>query len=165
MHLLQSPLIARDLGWQRRVFDGHDGRVYLLLRDRFDRLSALLLRRGLEDAACGALRAHLCCFIADFALDDELVLDQVGEDVAIETVRGSGVEGSVGEAGAEVEGVGRVEVEVGGDDNVELGVEAGLRFCVDRGCVYVDSDARVQLLDLRCRCFGALRLSAQRSQC
>lgn len=84
------------------------------------------------------------------------MLDQVGKDVAIETVRCAGVEGSVCEARAEVQGVSRGEVEIGRDDDIELRVEAGVGLCVDWVCVRVDLDARVELLDLGSRCFGAL---------
>jgi hypothetical protein len=85
------------------------------------------------------------------------VLDQVGEDVAVQAVRCAGVEGSVCEARAEVQGIGRVEFEIGRDDDVELGVEAGVGLCVDRVCVRVDLDSRVQLPHLWSRCFGALQ--------
>lgn len=96
------------------------------------------------------------CLVAEVALDNVLVLDQIGEDVAVEAVGRAGVEGPACEARAQVEGVGRVEIEICGDDNVELGVEAGLGFCGDGIRVGVDLDSRVQLLDLWSSCLGAL---------
>jgi hypothetical protein len=139
----QAALVVSQLGWQGRVLDGHDGRVDLLLCHRLDRLAVLLLRRGLEDAARGALGPDLCCLVAEIALDDELVLDQVGEDVPVQAVGCAGVEGAVCQARAEVQRVGRVEVEVGRNDNVELGVEARLCFCSNGAGVRVDLNAGV----------------------
>ena len=84
------------------------------------------------------------------------MLNQVGEDVPVQAKRGSGVEGSVCEARTEVQGIGRVEIEIGGDNHVELLIEAGFGLRKDVACVYVDFDSRVQLLDLRGRSCGAL---------
>lgn len=151
----QAALVVGQLGRQGRVLDGHDGRVDLLLRHCLDRLAVLLLRRGLEDAARGALGPDLCCLVAEIALDDELVLDQVGEDVPVQAVGCASVEGAICQARAEVQRVGGVEVEVGRDDDVELGVEARFGFCGDRAGVGVDLDTGVQLSDL-----GSGRLSA-----
>lgn len=102
----------------------------------------------------------MCCLVAEVALDNVLVLNQVGEDVAIEAVGRASIEGSVCKPRTQVESVGRVEVEICGNDDVELGIETGLGLCVDGTRVGLDFDSRIELLNLWGCCFGAL-LSCQ----
>ena len=94
--------------------------------------------------------------VALFALDDEVVLDEVGKDVAVHAVRCACVEGLLCYARASVDGGGGEKVHVGGYDDVVCGIEAGILLHADIGGDGLDGDAGIELLDLGLCSFGAV---------
>ena len=69
--------------------------VEFLFGDKFDDLAGFFFRRHLDDGPGRCLTTEFGGDVGSFALDHVVVSDQVGEDVPVEAVGFSGVEGSV----------------------------------------------------------------------
>lgn len=116
-----------------RVLAGQGGRVAgevprrveLALGDGLDLLGALLLGLDVDDGAGAGLLLGLRGDVADVALDDVVVLDEVAEDEAVHAVGAGGVELAPVDARGRVDQVERVRVQVRGDDDVKRAKVAG----------------------------------------
>ena len=98
-----------------------DGGVDLALGDHLDELAMLFFRGCGDEGARGGFGLQNGGDVGFFALEHVVVRDQVGEDVAVETVGAGGVEGAAAEAARGVDGGEGGEVEVRGNDHVEGG--------------------------------------------
>lgn len=156
MDLLQAAGVGGDVWREGGVFGEHEGAVDFLLGDHFDCLSIFALGLDVDDGAGGGFGALLGGTVALLALNDEAVGDEVGEDVAVQAMRGASVKGAVAYACTGVEGEERGKGEVCGDDDVELGVKVLVGGIADVCAEDVDFDAGVEFLDVGGYCFGAL---------
>lgn len=130
--------------------------VDLPLRHHLDNLLVLLLGRDAEDAPRRSLLRR-GGNVGLFALDHEVVHDQVREDVAVESMETCGVEGPVGEAAGRIDCREGWEVQLGRDDHVEARKELWrLRPDVIRVDVYLDTG--VHVMNLGARGLGTLSL-------
>lgn len=102
------------------------------------------------------LRTNLGVAVALLALNDKVVLDEVGEDVAVHAVRGACVKGLLCYARAGIDCRGGHEVHIGGYDDVVGGVEVWILHIANVRRERLDGDAWVELADLGGSCFSAV---------
>lgn len=156
MHPLQPPGVVCNIAGQGRVFGQHEWAVKFLLGDKLNDLSILPLYLDVLDASGCSFRANLSVAITLFALNDKVVLNKVGEDVAVHAMGCAHVKGLLCYARACVEGRCGEKVHVGGYDDVVSSIEAGILLHANVGRDCLDNDAWIELLDLGPCSFGTV---------
>lgn len=156
VHPLQPPGVVCNFAGQGRILGQHEWAVKFLFGDKLNDLSILPLDLDMLDASGCGFRADLSVAIALFTLNDKVVLDKVGEDVAVHAMGCAHVKRLLCYARACVEGRGGEKVHVGGYDDVVGSIEARILLHANVGRDDLDGDAWVELLDLGLCSFGAV---------
>lgn len=116
--VLQLAAVGEDFGRERGGVAEDEGAVGFAFGDDFGRFAVgFLFGGGGEDDAGDGFGREVGGDVGLLALDDEVVLHQVGEDAAVGAVRAGGVEGSACETGGGVDDAEGVEVVIAGDDH------------------------------------------------
>lgn len=95
------------------------GRIYLPFSDDFGRFTMLLFRASVYDGTSSCFILPLCGYIGFLAFDDIFVIDEVGEDKAIESMGSAGVKRSLEPSTGGVDGYELIQAQVCCDDYVE----------------------------------------------
>lgn len=156
--VLQLAAVGENFGRERGGVAEDEGAVGFAFGDDFGRFAVgFLFRGGREDGASDGFGGEVGGYVGLFALDDEVVLYQIGENAAVGAVDAGGVEWSASKTGGGVDDAKDVEVVVAGDDNGVgriVGLVFGQKF--REVATRADVHARVEFLDAWDGRFGAL---------
>lgn len=95
------------------------GRIYLPFSDDFGKFTMLLFRASVYDGTSSCFILPLCGYIGLLAFDDIFVIDEVGEDKAIESMGSARVKRSLEPSTEGVDGYELIQAQVCCDDYVK----------------------------------------------